>query len=105
MYPVIASNRLVKSITSVVRSPENAVLLRRILVRVLIVVSLYPILLGGVANMQLKFRARWLEMRREHREALDRSRARRLDRQQSAGSVEPIVLPDSIPVSRRSGTR
>jgi hypothetical protein len=57
---------------------ENAEHLRRILMRVLIIVALYPILLGGVANMPQRYRAVWREMRREHREAIARDRARRL---------------------------
>jgi len=67
---------------------------KRILVRVLVVVALYPILLGGVANMQMKYRARWMQMRQEHRAALDRDRARR-DRIMkevgySEGSRQPV---------------
>ena len=50
---------------------------KRILARVLIVVALYPILLGGVANLHSRYRARWNQMRQEHREALERDRARR----------------------------
>ena len=57
---------------------ENAEHLRRILMRVLIILALYPILLGGVANMPQRYRAVWREMRREHREALARDRARKL---------------------------
>ena len=59
------------------RELEAIPLPKRILVRVLIVVVLYPILLGGVAGLQTRYRARWMQMRQEHRAALDRDEARR----------------------------
>ena len=59
------------------RELEAVPLPKRILVRVMIVVALYPILLGGVANLQTRYRARWMQMRLEHREALNRDKARR----------------------------
>ena len=58
------------------RNPENLVVIKRILARVLIVVALYPILLGGVANMPQRYRARWRQMRQEHIDAVARDRAR-----------------------------
>ena len=67
---------------------ESQVILKRIIARVLIIVALYPILLGGVANMPQRYRANWMRMRQEHREALERDRLRRLEREMTGRSQD-----------------
>ena len=67
---------------------EPRAVVQRIMTRVLIVVALYPILLGGVANMPQRYRARLIQMRQEHRDAVERDRARRLLQEMAGQSHE-----------------
>ena len=52
----------------------SSVVIKRTIWRVIIIIALYPILLGGVANMQERYRLRWMQMRQEHREAIARDK-------------------------------
>jgi hypothetical protein len=81
---------------------ENIALARRIMVRVLIVVALYPILLGGVANMHVRYRARWAQMRQEHRDAMQRDRERRI---RMGTDYRSDGVPMTAPITPMSGAK
>ncbi len=59
------------------REREQPPLAKRLMAEIIIVVCLFPILLGAISNMQTRYRVMWDNMRREHREALARQEAHR----------------------------
>ena len=52
------------------RERDQPPLAKKLLAEIIIVVCLFPILLGAISNMQTRYRNMWAKMRQEHREAI-----------------------------------